>query len=110
MTRGMAGVAGMVMVIYAGFLAPIIPNALGNILIASVISTLAALAVAAIWCRSHRPSPTRLVMKEPPPSALDALVGGTLDGVPILAGILAMLVVAVAGVALLNMILGVLPA
>ena len=48
MTCGMAGVAGTVMVIYASFLAPIVPNALGNILIASVISTPAALAIAAL--------------------------------------------------------------
>ena len=48
MTCGMAGVAGTVMVIYASFLAPLIPNALGNILIASVISTPAGLAVAAL--------------------------------------------------------------
>src|ERR1700719_3596490 len=48
MTCGMAGVAGTVMVIYATFLAPLIPNALGNILIASVISTPAGLAVAAL--------------------------------------------------------------
>ena len=48
MTCGMAGVAGTVMVIYAGFLAPVIPDALGNILIASVISTPAGLAVAAL--------------------------------------------------------------
>src|SRR3954447_5170838 len=39
MTCGMAGVAGTVMVIYASFLAPVVPNALSNILIASVIST-----------------------------------------------------------------------
>ena len=48
MTCGMAGVAGTVMVIYASFLAPLVPNALGNILIASVISTPAGLAVAAL--------------------------------------------------------------
>ena len=48
MTCGMAGVAGTVMVIYASFLAPLMPNALGNILIASVISTPAGLAVAAL--------------------------------------------------------------
>ena len=48
MTCGMAGVAGTVMVIYASFLSPLIPNALGNILIASVISTPAALAIAAL--------------------------------------------------------------
>ena len=48
MTCGMAGVAGTVMVIYAGFLAPLIPDALGHILIASVVSTPAGLAVAAL--------------------------------------------------------------
>ena len=44
MTCGMAGVAGTVMVIYGAFLSATVPNALGNILIASVISTPAGLA------------------------------------------------------------------
>src|SRR5690242_6489134 len=39
MSCGMAGVAGTVMVVYATMLGPIIPDALGNILICSVIST-----------------------------------------------------------------------
>ena len=42
-------------------------------------------------------------------SSLDALVKGTLDGIPILAGIIAVLIVAVASVALMNMALGLLP-
>ena len=57
MTCGMAGVAGTVMVIYASFLAPVVPNALGNILIASVISTPAALAIAALMVPFDRPEP-----------------------------------------------------
>ena len=48
MTCGMAGVAGTVMVIYATILAPVIPDALGNILSAAIISTPAAIAVAAL--------------------------------------------------------------
>ena len=48
MSCGMAGIAGTVMVLYAAILGPVIPDALGNILIASVISTPAALAVAAL--------------------------------------------------------------
>ena len=48
MSCGMAGVAGTVMVIYAGFLAPILPDALSHILIASVIATPAAISVAAV--------------------------------------------------------------
>ena len=110
MTCGMAGVAGTVMVIYAGFLAPVIPDALGNILIASIISTPAALAVAALMVPFGAPDagPAALVM-ERPASALDALVRGTLDGIPILAGILAVLIVAVASVALVDTALGLLP-
>ncbi|HEV2009202.1 MAG TPA: Na+ dependent nucleoside transporter N-terminal domain-containing protein, partial [Burkholderiales bacterium] len=42
MTCGMAGIAGTVMVIYASILAPVIPDALGHILIASIISAPAA--------------------------------------------------------------------
>ena len=39
MSCGMAGIAGTVMVLYASILGPVIPDALGNILIAAVIST-----------------------------------------------------------------------
>jgi len=112
MTCGMAGVAGTVMVIYAAFLAPLVPNALGNILIASVISTPAGLAVAALLVPFGPPEVAeeeRLVVEDPPLSALDALVKGTIDGVPVLVSIVATLLVAVAFVALINAALGGLP-
>src|SRR6185312_6294240 len=111
MTCGMAGVAGTVMVIYAAFLAPLVPNALGNILIASVISTPAGLAIAALMVPFGPPEPGagRLVIEGKPVSAMDALVKGTMDGVPILAAIIATLLVTVAMVALVNMMLGLLP-
>jgi CNT family concentrative nucleoside transporter len=111
MTCGMAGVAGTVMVIYASFLTPLVPNALGNILIASVISTPAGLAIAALLVpfRSMETTEERLVIRAPPLSALDALVKGTVDGVPVLVSIAATLLVAVAFVALINAALGELP-
>jgi CNT family concentrative nucleoside transporter len=111
MTCGMAGVAGTVMVIYASFLASQIPNALGNILIASVISTPAGLAVAALLVPfgPAETSEERVVIADPPHSALDALVKGTLDGVPVLISIVATLLVAVASVTLLNAMLAELP-
>lgn len=111
MTCGLAGVAGTVMVIYASFLNPIVPNALGNILIASVISTPAAIAVAAIMVPFPPPDgdDSRLVQADPPASAMDALVKGTMDGVPILAAIVATLLVTVAMVTLINMGLAQLP-
>jgi CNT family concentrative nucleoside transporter len=111
MTCGMAGVAGTVMVIYSSFLSPIVPNALGNILIASVISTPAGLAVAALMVPFGSPQQmeAKLVIRDPPVSALDALVRGTFDGIPVLVGIVAVLIVAVATVALVNGALGLLP-
>ncbi len=111
MTCGMAGVAGTVMIIYASFLDPIIPNALGNILIASIISTPAGLAIAALMVPfdAGERDEGRLTLDHQPHSALDALVRGTLDGIPILAAIVAVLLVTVALVALANMALALLP-
>jgi CNT family concentrative nucleoside transporter len=111
MTCGMAGVAGTVMIIYASFLGPFVPNALGNILIASIISTPAGLAVAALMVPfdpSDRPEGA-LLIEDPPHSSLDAIVKGTMDGVPILAAIIATLLVTVSFVTLINMALGLLP-
>ncbi len=111
MTCGMAGVAGTVMVIYAGFLAPLIPNALGQILIASVISTPAGLAVAALMVPfvPHTTPEGQLVLDDPPVGSIDALVRGTTDGIPVLVGIVATLLVTIAMVALVNTALGLLP-
>ncbi len=111
MTCGMAGVAGTVMIIYASFLAPLVPNALGHILVASIISTPAGLAVAALmvpFVPAER-GEGRLVIEDPPVSAIDALVKGTMDGIPILASIIAVLIVTIAVVTLVNMALGLFP-
>jgi len=111
MTCGMAGVAGTVMVIYASVLSPFVPNALGNILIASLISTPAGLAVAALMVPFSPDVETdgKLEIADPPVSSLDALVKGTMDGIPILAAIIAVLLVTVALVTLVNNALGLLP-
>lgn len=110
MTCGLAGIAGTMMVIYAAILGPVIPDALGHIMIASVISTPAALAIAALMV-PFRPNDeeARIVLPHPPASSLDALVKGTAEGLPILAGIIAVLLVTVAIVTLLNNILGLFP-
>jgi len=100
------------MVIYASFLAPLVPNALAHILIASIISTPAGLAVAALMVPfdSADRGDARLVIENPPVGAIDALVKGTLDGIPVLAAIIAVLIVTIAVVTLINMALGLLPA
>jgi len=111
MSTGMAGIAGTVMVLYATILGPVFPDALGNILVAAVISTPAALALAALMV-PFRPDPSvaaQLIIQDPPVSTMDAVAKGTRDGIVFLANIIAMLVVLVALVSLFNSILGLLP-
>src|SRR6266446_878321 len=89
MSCGMAGIAGTVMVLYASLLGPVIPNALGNILIAAVISTPAALSIAALMV-PFRPDPAamaELAIADPPVSSMDAIAKGTRDGIVFLANI-----------------------
>jgi CNT family concentrative nucleoside transporter len=110
MSCGMAGVAGTVMVLYASILRPVLPDALGAILVASVVSTPAALAVAALmvpFAPGERDA--SLSGEHRPASALDALARGTADGVAPLVGIVTTLLVAVALVTLINTFLGKLP-
>ncbi len=110
MTCGMAGVAGTVMVIYAGVIGPVIPNALGNILIASVVSTPGALAIAALMV-PFGPGEARegALAAHPARGPIDAIIRGTADGIGPLVSIAAVLLVAVSLVALVNMALGLLP-
>jgi CNT family concentrative nucleoside transporter len=54
MTTGMATVAGTVMVLYASILSTVIPDALGHLLTASIISAPAAILVALIMIPGER--------------------------------------------------------
>ncbi len=112
MTAGMATVAGTVMVIYASILATVIPDALGQLLTASLISAPAAVMVARLMVPVTEPD--RVDGHWEPPrqasSSLDAIARGTRDGVTLLVNIVAMLVVLVALVSLVNQALGLLPA
>ena len=111
MSCGMAGIAGTVMVLYASILGPVIPGSLGHILAASIISTPAGLAVAALMVPfgSDPDAEAQLSLDEPMLSAMDALARGTADGIVFLANIAAMLIVAIACVTLINMALSWLP-
>ncbi len=108
MSCGLAGIAGTVMVIYASMLAPVLPDALGNILAASVISTPAAFAIAAMMV-PFAPGEDSATLKDDSSSSLDALVRGTLGGIQPLVGIGAVLIVTIAVVTLINGALGYIP-
>ena len=109
MVSGMATVAGTVLVLYGSILAPVIPNALGHVMTASLISAPAALTLAALfkpWPEAPSPLP---VLEREHESAIDAITTGTARGLSLLLSIIAMLIVLVALVSLVNQLLGILP-
>ena len=105
MTCGMAGVAGTVMIIYGAILEPVVPGALPTIIVASVVSTPAALALGALlvpFARPARGTAAAFDDEERALGSLDALVRGTAAGMGPLVGIATTLLVTVALVALVN--------
>ncbi|MBL6931878.1 MAG: nucleoside:proton symporter [Rhodospirillales bacterium] len=111
MTCGMATVAGTVMVLYATFISAIIPDSIGHILSASVISAPAAIMIARLM-EPGGDERTGGAMILPPSdirSSMEAVTRGTMDGVTLLLNVTAMLIVLVALVALVNAILGLVP-
>jgi CNT family concentrative nucleoside transporter len=111
MTTGMATIAGTMMVLYASILSALRSDALGHILSASVISIPAALVIALLMVPGEgEQAAGDAELKSEASSAMDAITRGTLDGVMLLINIVAMLVVFVALVALVNLLLGMLPA
>ena len=109
MVVGLATVAGSTMVAYAVILGPVLPNAAGHVLVASIVSAPAGVLLARI-----------LIPEEPGQggafadyssdlkydSAVDAISKGTSDGLMVVLNISAILIVFVALVSLVNIILG----
>jgi len=109
MVVGLATVAGSTMVAYATILGPVLTNAAGHVLVASIVSAPAGVLLA------------RVIIPEKPgqggavadynsalkyDSAIDAIVKGTSDGLMVVLNISAVLIVFVALVALANVMLG----
>jgi len=110
MTCGMAGIAGTVMVLYAAMLGPVVPEAMGHILSASIISAPAAILIAAVMVPPRgEPTSGKLLPPQAAQSSMDAITRGTLDGLALALGIIAMLIVLIALVTLVNLTLGLLP-
>lgn len=113
MTGGMAGVAGTVFALYATILGPVIPDAAGHILVASVLGAPAAILISQIMVPEETDRRTKGDLQESveqiATSTMDAIVKGTAAGLELLLNIVAMLIVLVALVHLANAILGLLP-
>ena len=118
MTGGMAGIAGTVLVLYATLLAPLIPDAGGHFVIASVLGAPAAILISLIMVPETSDMKTGGTSGDPrltqdpdlyAASTMDAIVKGTTAGLELLLNIIALLIVLVALVHLANGILGLLP-
>ena len=106
MVAGMASIAGTVLFLYASILGPVLPNAAAHLLIASILSAPAALAVSFLMVPPRGDATGGdLELRSEASGAMDAITRGTLDGAQLLLNIVAMLVVFVALVALVNLII-----
>jgi len=106
MVGGMASIAGTVLFLYGAILRPVVPDAVAHLLIASILSAPAALAVAfAMVPPQGEATGGRIELKSEASSSMDALTRGTLEGAQLLLNIVAMLVVFVALVALVNLVI-----
>jgi len=110
MTCGMATIAGTVMVLYASILRNVIPDAMGQILIASIVSAPAAITISRLMIPEvGEATAGKLVPPQTATSSMDAITKGTTEGLKLLLNIVAMLIVLVALVSLVNKVLGILP-
>ena len=110
MASGMSCIAGTVLVIYAGVLSAIVPDAASHLLISSVVSAPAVIMLARLMVPQHpTAAQTAFHATSTYGSTMDAIATGTGDGVRLVVNIAAMLVVLVALVALANSVLALLP-
>ncbi len=98
------------MVLYASILRGVIPDAMGHILIASLISAPAAITVSRLMIpETGEQTAGRLMPPQAATGSMDAITRGTIDGLELLLNIVAMLIVLVALVHLANLTLTLLP-
>lgn len=110
MTCGMANVAGTVMALYASILGSRVPNAMGHILVASLLSLPASITIARIMIpETGEATAGEMTAPETATSSMDAVTKGTLEGVHLMVNIIGMLIVLVALVTLVNLIFGLFP-
>ncbi len=111
MTAGMATIAGNMFVLYATILSPVIPDAAGNLMTASLISAPAAIAIAALMIPGTGKTDLAEVSiaASDAGSSMEALVDGIFKGSKLVISVAVTLIVAIALVGLVNQALGLLP-
>jgi concentrative nucleoside transporter, CNT family len=110
MVCGMATIAGTVMALYGAILGPVVPDAIGHIFIASIVSTPAAITISVLMVPGEMTRVESVEIPRQDASAMDAITRGTVEGVGLVIQIVAMLIVLIALVYLANALLALLPA
>jgi CNT family concentrative nucleoside transporter len=105
-TCGLANVAGTVLVLFANVLNPIIPGAIGHIIVASLLSLPASILLSKVMIPGDDTTPANAGTGTLYRSTMDAIATGAEDGMKMYLNIIAMLVVMISLVALANIILG----
>src|SRR6185312_9018191 len=106
---GLASVAGTMFVLYATVLRPVLPDALGHVLVASMMALPGAVMIARVMVPGDAAT-EEVPAQLPYRSSMDAVAKGTEDGLKIYLQIMALLIVTVALIALADQILAALPA
>jgi len=111
MCSGMASIAGTVLFLYTSILSPVIPDAAGQLVTASIMSAPASIMIAWLMVPLDDRSTAGSLSPEmlPASSSMDAITQGTERGLALYLNIVAMLIVLVALVQLANALLGLLP-
>ncbi len=111
MVVGLATVAGSTMVAYAVILGPVLTNAAGHVLVASIISAPAGILLARIMIpEEHKAgTPYDYGAELKYESSMDAITRGVQDGVMVAVNVAAFLIVFVAFVWLVNNVLAIAP-
>jgi concentrative nucleoside transporter, CNT family len=111
MCTGMASIAGTVLFLYSAILGPVLDDAIGQLVTASIMSAPAAIMMSWLMVPLERGGTSGSLSESafPATSAMDAIAQGTERGLALYLNIVAMLIVLVALVQLANALLGLIP-
>ncbi len=113
MVLAMATISGAILILYATTLRATVPDAVGHMISASLISLPAALLIARLMVPGSADDAKTAVEKDEPglkyESSIDAIVKGTMDGMALFLAVIAVIIVVFALVALADQALALLP-
>lgn len=113
MALAMATISGAILILYATTLSKTVPDAVGHMIAASLVSLPAALLMARLMVPEEATStPTQIGEDEPGlayDSSIDAIIRGTMDGMQLFLAVIAVIIVVFALVALSDQVLALFP-